>query len=373
VATGRGSDRFRKASGARTPDQHAARVKLVRRLFAEDHLDVLVALLDGAARWADVEAAGRKGDGTLAALSRTVRAKPLDTLIAEYHEQDGSASRWHRKTQLKAFAAWVRKTTGRAPTARDLSPEFCGKFLGGLQLAGSTRNRYRAALSGFARWALARRYIAAHPIRDKQVAAFPEPRHRIPNVPLEALGRYLAATHAHGVLGLALRTLALSGLDVGELARVRPADFAFTAHGVLYITTRRRKTRTAERSVPVAVPSLVADLKALVTGLTAAATPFPGVTDTWARGSTSRALWAAHAAARAAIPDEALTIKDLRHVAAQTWRRAGADLRQIQEWLGHATLGQSAVYAAFGADTRHDSPVAAKVGTLLDPEPAPAG
>jgi len=66
-----------------------------------------------------------------------------------------------------------------------------------------------------------------------------------------------------------------------------------------------------------------------------------------------------HQEVRALIGRPELRLKDFRHIAAISWRRAGADLEQIREWLGHSTINQTVVYASFKADDDFDAPIVA--------------
>jgi integrase len=57
-------------------------------------------------------------------------------------------------------------------------------------------------------------------------------------------------------------------------------------------------------------------------------------------------------------PDEidVLRIKDLRHVSAITWARAGVRLERISDWLGHADIRMTRIYARFMPADEYDAP-----------------
>jgi integrase len=84
---------------------------------------------------------------------------------------------------------------------------------------------------------------------------------------------------------------------------------------------------------------------------------FPGVTEA--------ELWRAHRPARAAIGRPGLTIKDLRHVAAIAWNRAGVNMVRIKDYLGHATLSQTARYAHYAPDQAEEADLARRIARQL--------
>jgi integrase len=53
---------------------------------------------------------------------------------------------------------------------------------------------------------------------------------------------------------------------------------------------------------------------------------------------------------------DVLRIKDLRHVAAITWAKAGVRLERIQGWLGHKRIEQTQIYARFRPEDAYDAP-----------------
>lgn len=80
----------------------------------------------------------------------------LETLLDKWNGQE------RYKTQIRQF---VKGRKASEFTKRNLS-----EFLAGLPHSGSTRNRYRAALSVFAKWLVERDIIPHNPLRD--VAAY---------------------------------------------------------------------------------------------------------------------------------------------------------------------------------------------------------
>ena len=51
-----------------------------------------------------------------------------------------------------------------------------------------------------------------------------------------------------------------------------------------------------------------------------------------------------------AIARPELTIKDLRHIAAIAWVKAGVHIRLVQRWLGHTTLTETMKYTDYEPD-----------------------
>ena len=70
-------------------------------------------------------------------------------------------------------------------------------------------------------------------------------------------------------------------------------------------------------------------------------------------------------------PDEidVLRIKDLRHVSAITWARAGVRLERISDWLGHADIRMTRIYARFMPADEYDAPLSSGQGLLSAQRP----
>lgn len=67
----------------------------------------------------------------------------------------------------------------------------------------------------------------------------------------------------------------------------------------------------------------------------------------------------AHRRASKKIGQMALRLKDLRHLAAISWARAGVRLKRIGDWLGHSDIRQTTIYARFAPDDEFDAPLIA--------------
>jgi integrase len=66
----------------------------------------------------------------------------------------------------------------------------------------------------------------------------------------------------------------------------------------------------------------------------------------------------AHEAAAAAIGRPSLRVKDLRHIAAIAWAKAGVRIDRISQLLGHASLSQTMIYVNFQPDTTEEADIA---------------
>jgi integrase len=155
------------------------------------------------------------------------------------------------------------------------------------------------------------------------------------------LSKYIEAAERYGHLeGLFLRLLVTTGCDVGELFRVQALDVELEREGKTpRIQYQRTKTGTRPRWVPL-TPTLVTLLNQHMSehGLTKEATLF----------NDEKTF------SRAAIDNPSLRVKDLRHIAAITWRRGGLSIADIRDYLGHSTILQTMVYAEYGEDPDRD-------------------
>jgi len=144
-----------------------------------------------------------------------------------------------------------------------------------------------------------------------------------------------------------LRTLMHTGMDIGELFLRRVTDCDFD-RAQPRIWSRRTKTKVPTRIIPIPA-ELVTQLRGHI------ATHTLSRSDLMFGMVERKSVEKAHGLARKACGQDSLRIKDLRHIAAILWRKGGADIQSIQEWLGHATPVQTAVYARFRADDAFDA------------------
>lgn len=359
--TGWKSDRIRLSSRTRDAVVYELRKRLVKRLLREDREALVVALLKKDLRWGQLEVAAEKGTAALDELALSVGAMRVDAARAGFIRQYKAVAGPQRDRMLKNFVAFLTAELKRPPVVTDITTARVKKFLdelavtaryktrGGTAVAPGTRNANHGAISKLCEWCIEHGLLVANPAKRVKRAA--------PNQPLmPVMQPWQVAKYIEGVSeqdpdpllrrSTFLWCLVATGADVGELETLTPAQIHFGAGQALTkITFQRTKTRTKPRSVPVGDAALVARLRAIIAGSKVKANQpiFAGV--------TRKMLSATHRAGRIAAeagPD--ITRKALRHIAAQMWRRAGADLQRVKDWLGHASIAQTVIYTDFGPD-----------------------
>jgi integrase/recombinase XerC len=255
---------------------------------------------------------------------------------------------------LDDLARHALLTTGAGPDALGL--ELLRDWLWRASesgLAKSTLGRRAAAARGFTRW-LAATGIAPADAGDRLKA--PRPDQHLPRVLTRAqVDGVLAALADRTGTGdpLALRDLAIvellyaSALRVSELAGLRVADID---RGRL--TLRVLGKGSKERVVPFGVPAARAlddYLGAARPVLAARATSNadPGLVFLGSRGApvSTRAIYELVASLLRELPGSGPSGPHaLRHTAATHLLDGGADLRAVQELLGHASLSTTQIY-----------------------------
>jgi Site-specific recombinase XerD len=254
-------------------------------------------------------------------------------------------------------AAYRRDLTQWFAEGRDLTPDAVEAHLAELRrrgLAPASIARKRAALSSFCRWLVGEGALDANPVAA--VEGVTRRERKLPSVLSPGdVARLLAAPDRSTPRGrrdaAILELLYASGLRVSEAAALRVGDVD-TARGLL----RVRGKGNRERLVPVNRSALAAlaayqdarpgklrrrDAKAFLF-------PAPGRPDRpLGRGLVWRAV-KAHAA-RAGLR----TLPSphwLRHSFATHLLAGGADVRAIQEMLGHARIGTTQIYTHVADD-----------------------
>lgn len=261
---------------------------------------------------------------------------------------------------LVEFTQWHRETKGGAPGWEHLTRDDFRLYLRALGRRGLARSPIHlrfSALRGFYRFLLREGRMARHPIRD---LSLPRKERRLPQfVPADRIDGLLRAPLRDlepcdgeppddGTVLLALRDAALleilysSGLRVSEVCQLRIADVDVPGRQ-LRVRGKGRK----ERIVPIGRPALEAldrywsrlgqrglsDLPAFPGGRNAGGTIQPSEVQT----RLKRHL-------RTAGLDPKLTPHKLRHSFATHLLDRGADLRSVQELLGHARLSSTEIY-----------------------------
>lgn len=215
--------------------------------------------------------------------------------------------------------------------------------------APATVQRRVASVRGFFAWAATEGLIGADPASRLKA---PKRSRKLPRVPTESsMGTTFAAAATRvGEEGdaLAVRDLALievlysSGLRVSELCDLRlgAVDWARSALTVLGKGGK-------ERTVPVGRPALDALTAWLERRPEVARPDAPDAVFLGARGGALDprvARRVVHEATRAAGPGAEVGPHGLRHAMATHLIEGGADLRSVQEMLGHSSVATTQIY-----------------------------
>jgi integrase/recombinase XerC len=207
-------------------------------------------------------------------------------------------------------------------------------------LAPATIARRMASLRSLYRWLRRQGVVSDDPVGR---AKTPKAEHRLPRfMDVAAVTALLAAPKANSRQGrrdrALLETFYSTGMRLSELTGLAPADVDFT-EGLVRVLGKRRK----ERLLPIGQPALAA-LRAYLQG----DPPPPGgrIFRSLRGGSiTPRSVERIVAAyVRQLGGEPGLSPHSLRHSFATHLLDAGADLRAVQELLGHANLSTTQIY-----------------------------
>ena len=391
-------DRFRCSSETRIAKLHGKHREMIGTLYQRGRLDVLRARLAGAFTTTQLYAAfvhsDRAVDELIAATAlqaADVDARPaLSDAIEEYLAfntgRDDAEKPRERRLMLR-YVAWVEDQAAAAgrrgyeATVDDLTAEQVSRYLGSLTSArharghpcsAATKNRHRASLGGLGTRLVQRGIITKHFIKDGGVKPFLEAPSRLPDLTLEEREAYLADIERRTPQFLPVFHLLMhTGADLGEVLSRRMRDVSFTER-LARIDYRRTKTDTDPRRVPLHLDyaqTLRDHIAKYRLGLN------DRLFGMFVRGQISNS----HEKARTVIgrgtlremtlaarrdgtavpsPEEidVLRIKDLRHISAIGWARAGVRLERISDWLGHADIRMTRVYARFMPADEYDAP-----------------
>jgi integrase/recombinase XerC len=243
----------------------------------------------------------------------------------------------------------VARLGGRRP--RDMDLANLRGWLAILRARGAARTtlaRRAAALRTFTAWARAHRLVETDP---GQLLASPKPHRTLPHVlHVAEAGAVMDAEHADGhddPLGLRDRLIVellyASGLRVGELVGL-DVDDVDRGRRVVRVLGKGGK----ERTVPYGAPADQALERWLLRGRPALARQGSGpALLLGARGGRvdPRTVRAVVHRRVAGVPGAApIGPHGLRHSAATHLLEGGADLRTVQELLGHASLATTQIY-----------------------------
>ena len=317
--------------------------------------------------------AKQQGEPAVRALLAEAGAEPVSTLIRDYLKQTRAVDTGKMRQRLTRFAA----SLGKAPTSAAVTTASVEAFLSGLidqrttktgkvPAKGSTINRYRAVIGGFCTWAVKVGRMPSHPIAGKRVEKRPEPHHRLPEMTAEEYRGYVAcASGLRPDLVVVLLLLLHTAPDVGELLSRETRDVDLTAKRITYRRTKTQRHATANRPRVVPLPTLVVD----ELRLHLAEWHLDGAEPLFGMVKRSDIEWL-HDRAAEAIQRPMLTLKDLRHIAAIAWVKAGLHIRLVQKYLGHASLSQTMKYCDYEPDAAAMNEMADRAAaTLTTPTP----
>ena len=282
-------------------------------------------------------------------------ARWIDHLV---HEKDAAATTVETYTRdLRDFLAWLKGRTGRPPRLGDLArldAKAFRAFMAARRRAGlesRTLARTMSALRQFFRWLERAEILASRAVFAVQSPKIP---HGVPRPLTREKAAALVADHAATQLDwieardtAVLLLLYGSGLRISEALSITPRDAPTELRDVMRITGKGRKERVVP-VLPVTREAVERYLKLCPYALDPDEPMFRG-----AKGGplSPRIIQLSIERMRGALglPDSA-TPHALRHSFATHLLSAGADLRQIQELLGHASLSSTQVYTEVDRD-----------------------
>jgi site-specific recombinase XerD len=263
---------------------------------------------------------------------------------------------------LEEFTCWHREVRGQGPAWQNLERDDLRaylRFLGRGQLGRASVQLRFSALRTFYRFLIRRGEVSQTPIRDLSLPRQPKrlPRFlttdQVPALlaaPLQELGRQQRSDQGAGPGAefdawrdaAILETLYSCGLRISELCGLRVEDLDL-AQQLVRVRGKGRK----ERLAPIGAPALEAiracwsrrDRPPL-----AGEAVFPAAAGSAKPVSPRVVQLRLKRYLAAAGLDPALTPHKLRHSFATHLLDAGADLRSVQELLGHAHLATTQIY-----------------------------
>lgn len=291
---------------------------------------------------------------------------PPDPLVSEFLAHlatDRGVSPYTQRNYRQALAdfdRWHRQERGAVPAWVKLDRDDFRQYLRWLGRSGLGRAAIRlrfSALRSFYRFLVRRGHVRTVPIRN---LALPKLAQRLPRfltpeqtvallqAPLADLAR--AQQNARQDVspaecrrdGALIEVLYSCGLRISEVCGLRAEDISFEEQCV-----RVRGKGRKERLVPVGAPALEA-IRHYWASLPAP--PMPSMPAFLARATGTEPMYPRLVQLRlkrylaAAGLDPALTPHKLRHSFATHLLDRGADLRSVQELLGHAHLATTQIY-----------------------------
>lgn len=256
----------------------------------------------------------------------------LDTLIADLSspDLDPLVTEWSKTANAK-YVLQVRSLVvrGRRFAASEFTRSRLSGFLAGLRVSGSTKVRYRAALSVFAGWLVEREVLSHNPVREVR-APKPNPARELYHERSDgiALVKSLPAPFN------AIEALMANGLERQVIERLHRKDIDLDR---LTINAHGSKTPHRNRVVRITeswtVPIIRAHLKTLLPNAQVCTVKLDRVLDT-------------HKRACEALQIPITTLHDWRHTYAVNSLRDGMKPTTVARQLGHANA--SLVHKCYG-------------------------
>ena len=234
---------------------------------------------------------------------------------------------------IRRFLSWVKKSAD-AVTSEDVW-QYVTYLRAKLRLSDRTLLRRIASLRTFYRFMEQRGYVEQNPVEVER----PRVRRALPSVlTREEVQRLIESAEGERDR-LILRTLYVTGMRVGELCELT-WDRVNLEDGVILVRSGKGgKDRVVLIDADTA--KLLADLRASAGNSNGRVFPV----------SPRTVQRIVRAAAKRAGINKKVTPHTLRHSLATHLLEAGADIRAIQELLGHASLSTTQIYTH--VSTRH--------------------
>ncbi|WP_296138373.1 tyrosine recombinase XerC [uncultured Tessaracoccus sp.] len=275
-----------------------------------------------------------------------------DGWLAEY-EQHLTADRGLSRHTVRAYLGDLRTLADVVADPRDVRLGTLREWLADMADGGaapSTLQRRTACVRGFFAWARREGMLDDDPAARLQA---PKRMRRLPVVPsVDEVADAIGEASEHAALDpsdpIAVRDVAIlellysSGLRVSELTGLGLHDVDLTARTVRVLGKGGR-----ERVVPLGVPAARAircwlDVRDEVAGSASPDRLFLGVKGGALDPRVARRV--VHAATSTAGPHADVGPHGLRHAMATHLLEGGADLRSVQEMLGHSSVATTQLY-----------------------------
>lgn len=364
-------DRLQITSGVLHKTAYTLRVNMIRECWALGGMwaDAVRAL---ARRRFDVnalyDAKQQGGEAGVRELLERAGAEPLADVIRDYLAGTRATDLRMMRQRLDRFREYLG---GDSASVADVTAANVDAFLSQLTdqrttdarpAQGSTVNRYRAVIGGMCTWAIRNGRMREHPIAGKKVEKRPEPHHRLPELSADEYRDYMA--HVQGSrpdLAVVLLLLIHTAPDVGELLARTVRDVDLEDGKITYQRTKTKRFESTNKPRKVPMPTVVVEeLRAHIAEHELRGSQL--LFDMFRRSD----IESTHARAAKAIQRPELTLKDLRHVAAIAWVKAGVHIRLVQRWLGHGTLTQTMKYTDYEPDAEAANEMAERAAETLN-------